>query len=265
MADTSREVNDMKGLHATARFSDRVDDYVRYRPDYPPALLDWLQREQGVDVGWQVADAGAGTGISSKMFLDAGYRVTAVEPNAPMRAAAEGWLRAYEKFEAVDGRADATGLPDASVDLVTVAQAFHWFDEEATRREFARILRPHGLVAIWWNSRRLTGTRFLEGYEALLQKFGTDYTSVAERYADDARMRHWFGSGFRGSARFEHAQQLDFEALRGRLMSSSYAPQTGHPQHEPMLRALRELFDACVVDGRISFDYDTRIFAGQPA
>lgn len=255
----------MNDLHSTVRFSDRVDDYVRYRPDYPPALIEWLQREQGVDAAWRVADVGAGTGISSKMFLDAGYRVTAVEPNAPMRAAAERWLQAYENFDAVDGKADATGLPDASVDLVTVAQAFHWFDQETTRREFARILRPRGLAAIWWNSRRLTGTRFLEGYEALLQQFGTDYASVAERYADDERMRAWFGAGFRGSARFEHAQRLDFEALRGRLMSSSYAPQAGHPQHEPMLRALRELFDSCAEQGTVSFDYDTRIFAGHMA
>jgi SAM-dependent methyltransferase len=255
----------MSDLHSTARFSDRVDDYVRYRPDYPSALIEWLQREQGVDAAWRVADVGAGTGISSKMFLDAGYRVTAVEPNAPMRAAAERWLQAYENFDAVDGKADATGLPDASVDLVTVAQAFHWFDQETTRREFARILRPRGLAAIWWNSRRLTGTRFLEGYEALLQQFGTDYASVAERYTDDERMRAWFGAGFRGSARFEHAQRLDFEALRGRLMSSSYAPQAGHPQHEPMLRELRELFDNCAEQGTVSFDYDTRIFAGHMA
>ena len=255
----------MSELHSTARFSDRVDDYVRYRPDYPTALLDWLQRELGVDADWRVADVGAGTGISSKMFLDAGYRVTAVEPNAPMRAAAERWLQAHKNFDAVDGRADATGLADASVDLVTVAQAFHWFDEEGTRREFARILRPRGLAAIWWNSRRLAGTRFLEGYEALLQTFGTDYTKVAERYADDSRMRAWFGAGFRGSASFEHAQRLDFEALRGRLMSSSYAPPAGHPQHEPMLQALRELFDSCAEYGTVSFDYDTRIFAGHLA
>lgn len=253
----------MSELDSTARFSDRVGDYVRYRPDYPPALLDWLQREQGVDNGWRVADVGAGTGISSKMFLDAGYRVTAVEPNGRMRAAAEQWLHGYEKFDAVDGRAAATGLPGASVDLVTSAQAFHWFDEAATRREFARILRPKGLAAIWWNSRRLTGTRFLEGYEALLLEYGTDYVSVAERYADDARMRAWFGAGFRGSAYFDHVQRLDFDALRGRLMSSSYVPKAGHPQHEPMLRALRDLFENCATQGTISFEYDTRVFAGE--
>jgi SAM-dependent methyltransferase len=258
-------VDDMGELHPTARFSDRVDDYVRYRPDYPLALLDWLQRELGVDASWRVADIGAGTGISSKMFLDAGYRVTAVEPNAPMRTAAERWLRAYPGFDAVDGGADATGLAAASVDLVTVAQAFHWFDEEAARREFARILRSGGLAAIWWNSRRLSGTRFLEGYEALLQTYGTDYTSVAERYADDAQMRGWFGAGYRGSASFGHGQRLDFEALRGRLMSSSYVPQVGHPGNESMLHALRELFDACAEHGTVSFDYDTRIFAGQLA
>jgi SAM-dependent methyltransferase len=255
----------MSKLDSTTRFSDRVDDYVRYRPDYPPALLEWLQREQGVDAGWRVADVGAGTGISSKMLLDAGYRVTAVEPNAPMRLAAKSWLKSYETFSAVDGMADSTGLPDASVDLVTVAQAFHWFDEQATRREFARILRPRGLAAIWWNSRRLTGTRFLEGYEKLLLDYGTDYVSVAERYADDAQMRVWFGEGYRGSASFEHAQRLDFDALRGRLMSSSYVPKEGHPKHTPMLRALRELFDTCAEAGTISFDYDTRVYAGHLA
>ena len=252
-------------LDPTARFSNRVDDYVRYRPDYPQALLDWLQREQGVDGRWRVADIGAGTGISSKLFLDAGYRVTAVEPNGPMRAAAIKWLHGYEKFDAVDGNACATGLPDASVKLVTAAQAFHWFDEESTRREFARILQPGGLTTIWWNSRRLSGTPFLEGYEALLQEYGTDYASVAERYPDDARMRLWFGAGLRGNAHFDHVQQLDFDVLRGRLMSSSYVPQAGHPQHEPMLRALRELFDHCAENGTVSFDYDTRVFAGELA
>ena len=252
----------MNELRNTERFSDRVADYVRYRPDYPAALLDWLRREHGVTAAWKVADVGAGTGISSKLFLDAGHEVTAVEPNTPMREAAVAWLGGNPRFRAVDGRADATGLADAGVDLVTVAQAFHWFDPESARREFARMLRPGGLAAIFWNSRRLTGTPFLEGYEALLQRYGTDYTSVAERYADDDRMRAWFGAGWRGTARFEHRQSLDFDALRGRLMSSSYAPKEGHPQHEPMIAALRGLFERCQQDGHISFDYDTRIIVG---
>lgn len=252
----------MSELRSTERFSDRVADYVRYRPDYPVALVDWLHREHGVDASWDAADVGAGTGISAKLFLDAGHRVTAVEPNAPVRAAAEQWLGDNPRFRAVDGRADATGLPDGSVALIVVAQAFHWFDETAARREFARILRPGGLAAIVWNSRRLTGTPFLEGYEALLQHYGTDYTSVAERYADESRMRAWFGSGFRGAGHFDHGQKLDFDALKGRLMSSSYAPQAGHRQHAPMIEALRTLFDATAIDGRVDFTYDTRVYVG---
>ncbi len=253
----------MSDLKPTERFSDRVADYVRFRPDYPMAMLEWLQNEHGVNPHWWVADIGAGTGISSKLFLDGGYRVIAVEPNEPMRSAAEQWLGDNERFRIIDGRATATGLDDASVDLITVAQAFHWFDQDAARREFQRILRPNGLVAVIWNSRRLVGTPFLEGYEALLKKYGTDYTSVAERYGDEPQMRKWFGEGYLGMGRFDHGQQLDFEALSGRLMSSSYAPRAGHPSHEPMMQALRELFERCAEDGRISFDYDTVIYVGK--
>lgn len=255
----------MNTCNTTERFTNRVADYVRYRPGYPAGLLDWLQAELGVNATWKVVDVGAGTGISARMFLDAGYAVTAVEPNADMRDAAVAWLGDNPRFRAAEGRADATGLADDSADLVTAAQAFHWFDPAAAHREFARILRPHGLAAIWWNSRRLTGTPFLEGYEALLQRYGTDYAQVAERYADDQRMRAWFGHGLRGTARFNHAQQLDFDGLRGRLLSSSYAPTASHPGHVPMLRALRELFDATARDGVVSLDYDTRVFAGEVA
>ena len=253
----------MNDLHSTERFSNRVADYVRYRPTYPTAMVDWLRKAHGVTPDWRVADIGAGTGISSKMFLDASHSVIAVEPNAAMRSAAVEWLGSNQKFRAVDGRADATTLDDGSVDLISVAQAFHWFDPDNTRREFHRILRSGGLAAIYWNSRRLIGTPFLEGYEALLQAYGTDYTSVAERYADEPRMREWFDKGWRGTASFDHRQLLDFDALRGRLMSSSYAPQAGHAKHEPMIEALHELFDACAVEGRVSFDYDTRVYVGE--
>ena len=253
----------MNDLRSTERFSDRVEDYVRYRPDYPRALVDWLHG-LGVHTDWVVADIGAGTGISSKLFLDAGHRVTAVEPNAAMRAAAERWLGGEGRFHAVDGTAEATGLADGSVDLVIAAQAFHWFDTDKVRAEFARILPPRGMVAVFWNTRRLVGTPFLEGYERLLHEYGVDYVSVAERYADDETMARWFGHGYRGMASFPHGQKLDYDALVGRTMSSSYAPKPGHPNHEPMLFGLRSLFDATQDGGTIDFDYDTRVFAGHP-
>ncbi|MCD0246317.1 class I SAM-dependent methyltransferase [Xanthomonas melonis] len=244
------------------RFNDRVAAYVRYRPSYPPQLLRWLHDDLGVTPALPVADIGAGTGISSRLFLEAGYAVTAVEPNPAMRAAAQQWLAEFPRFQAIDGTAEATGLADASVGLVSAAQAFHWFDMQAVRGEWARILQPGGLAVVYWNSRELESTAFLRGYEQLLLDYGTDYAAVAERYQDDATMQAWFGDGFRAMARFPNVQRLDFDALRGRLLSSSYAPLAHDARHAPMLAALRALFDAYAHDGVIDFHYQTRIFAG---
>ena len=249
----------------TERFSDRVANYVRFRPDYPAALPRWLEEHAGMAPDALIADVGAGTGITSKMLLDAGRRVVAVEPNAPMREAAVAWLGDEPGFRAVDGRAEATTLADRSVEGVIAGQAFHWFNPVATRAEFARIVRPGGFVALFWNSRRLTGTPFLEGYEKLLHDYGVDYASVAERYSDDDAMQDYFGDSMIGSASFPHGQRLDYTALEGRLLSSSYVPQAGTPTHAPMLQALRKLFDTTSTEGRVDFDYDTRVYAGRIA
>ncbi|KRG40719.1 methyltransferase [Stenotrophomonas panacihumi] len=249
-------------LSSQSRFSNRVADYVRYRPGYPPQLMAWVHGRLGIAPQARVADIGAGTGISSRLFLQAGHPVIAVEPNAAMRAAAEQWLGGEAGFSAIGGSAEATGLADASVDVVSAAQAFHWFDMRAVRVEWARILRPGGLAVVYWNSRLLEATPFLAGYEALLLEYGTDYSAVSERYQDDATMRAWFGEGFVDAASFPNVQRMDFSALRGRLLSSSYAPAEGQPRHAPMLEALRALFDRHAVDGHIEFAYQTRAFAG---
>lgn len=249
---------------STQRFTDRVSDYVKYRPGYPREIVTWLHERCGLQQGARVADIGAGTGISARCFLDAGHTVIAVEPNGAMRAAADAWLSGYRGYASVAGTAEATTLDDASVDLVIAAQAFHWFDPDTARREFARILAPGGQVALFWNSRLVDGTPFLEGYEALLQRYSVDYQAVSERYGDDASMAAWFGDGLLHAAQFPNAQRLDFDGLKGRLMSSSYAPKAGHVNHEPMLAALRELFDRTAQGGTVEFIYETRMYAGTP-
>ncbi|CAG9197728.1 Methyltransferase [Paraburkholderia tropica] len=249
---------------STRRFTDRVADYVKYRPGYPREVATFAHVECGVAPGATVADIGAGTGLSSKLFLDAGHPVVSVEPNAAMRAAADAFLAPYARYRSVAGTAEASTLDDASVDLAITAQAFHWFDKAAARREFARILKPRGKILLFWNSRLLKGSAFLEGYEALLREFSADYANVAESYPSDDAMADWFGDGFEQKTVFPNAQRLDFDGLQGRLMSSSYAPKADDARHGPMLAALRTLFDATQQDGSVNFAYETRVYAGKP-
>lgn len=250
---------------SATRFDDRVEDYVRYRPGYPAALIDWLHDELGVSADAAVADIGAGTGISSRLFLDAGHPVVAVEPNAAMRAAAERALGAAHgsRFRALAGTAEATALPDRSTDVVAAAQAFHWFDTEVVRREWARVLRPGGLAVVFWNTWSAGDSDFLAAYDALLRTWGTDYAGVAQRWQDDATMQAWFGSGLAGRRSWPNPQRLDYDALRGRLLSSSYTPRAGTPGHAELLAGLRDLFDTHARDGHVDFDYRTRAFAGR--
>jgi ubiquinone/menaquinone biosynthesis C-methylase UbiE len=128
----------------TQRFSSRVENYVKYRPGYPPAILDLLRDKCGLTSASTVADIGSGTGILTGLLLKSGARVFGVEPNPDMRAAGERLLAGQANFTSLAGTAEATTLPAQSVGIITAGQAFHWFDREPTRREFQRILQPGG-------------------------------------------------------------------------------------------------------------------------
>jgi SAM-dependent methyltransferase len=246
----------------TQRFSPRVEDYLRYRPGYPDALVEWLRVSQGLTDGASVADIGAGTGLSTRLFLAHGHLVVAVEPNDEMRQALTQDLGDLPGLRVVGGRGEATGLGDASVDLISCATAFHWLEPGPARQEWARILRPAGLACVYWNARVPAHSAFLQGYEDLLHRFGTDYAHVTERRPDDAAMQAWFGAGYRGMAEFPNPQWLDFQALYGRVRSSSSAPPADHPNHPKMREALQRLFDDNAQQGQVRFDYLTRAFAG---
>jgi SAM-dependent methyltransferase len=242
------------------RFSNRVADYIRYRPGYPPAIIDVFRYDCALTPDSVVADVGSGTGILTKLLLGNGNVVYGVEPNAEMREAGENFLQQYSRFKSVEGSAEATTLPTASVDLIVAGQAFHWFDRSAARREFARILKPGGWVALIWNEREVTATPFMSEYEQLIERHGTDYSAVHHKYSEQAGIDEFFAPSKVAMREFENQQHIDFDGLKGRLMSASYAPPTGDPRHEPMIRDLLALFTRHQSDGRVTILYRTRIY-----
>jgi ubiquinone/menaquinone biosynthesis C-methylase UbiE len=247
----------------TERFTSRVETYAKYRPGYPAEVIELLRSECGLTPDSIVADVGSGTGIFSELLLKNGNTVIGVEPNAAMRGAAENLLRGYSKFQSVNGSAETTTLANASVNLITAGQAFHWFDASAARDEFVRILKPGGFVALIWNDRRLDSSAFLRNYETLLREYGTDYAKVQE-YDPIAQIGNFFAPQSFKHKEFANRQEFDYPGFKGRVLSASYTPEPGNPKFEPMIKALQDLFDSCEENGSVALEYDTRVFYGQP-
>lgn len=264
--------------NSTTRFSDRVEDYVKYRPHYPEVIPGYLSSVYSFDPSWDVADIGSGTGISTELFLRNGNRVYAVEPNAAMRGAAEELLGHYTRaaaaagkpgkadsgaagrFISIDGTAEATGLAAGSLQLIIAGQAFHWFDPVRSKAEFIRILRPGGVVALIWNE-RLTDTPFEREYDELIGRYGKDYKTTNHRNIADLQIADFFHPAAVALAQFANEQRFDFEGLKGRLLSSSYMPKEG-PDYSAMLQDLEGLFARRQLAGQVRVGYDTRVYSG---
>ena len=249
-------------LDPTKRFSNRVENYLKYRPRYPAEIISLIEKECGLTPETVIADFGSGTGFLSELFLRHGNRVLGVEPNAEMRAAGERLLAGYPNFISIDATAEATTLPDASVNLVTAGQAFHWFDRDRTRREFQRILKPGGWVVIIWNTFPTGRSALVKAYDDVLVRYGTDYREVA-REIEDSGIENFFPPGECKTARFDFQQTFDWEGFKGRLLSASYAPTPDSANYEPMLSDLRRVFDSHQKDGTVVFDYDTVVYYGR--
>lgn len=245
----------------TQRFSNRVENYVKYRPGYPTEILKLFRGEMNLTSSSVVADVGSGTGISTKLFLENGNPVFGVEPNEPMRRAAEEVLKHYPNFTSIDGTSTKTNLPETSVDLITAFQAFHWFEGDKTRDEFKRILKPGGYVALVWNERQTDTNEFLIDYEKFLLKFATDYTKVRHENTGEEELGKFFEKGFAVEV-FQNEQILDFAGLKGRVLSSSYMPAADDAGYEPMIEELKTLFTKYREQDRITILYDTRVNYG---
>jgi SAM-dependent methyltransferase len=248
---------------STERFSDRVENYVRFRPGYPTVVLEILKQEIRLDASWTTADVGSGTGISAELFLRNGNFVYGVEPNGPMRAAAERLLAGYPNFHSIAGTAEFTSLPDRCVDAVVAAQAFHWFDARGARKEAQRILKLSGWSVLLWNTRRLNATPFLRAYEEMLLVHGTDYQRVRHDKIDAGKLAEFYGGGDYSARSIPNEQRLTLEALRGRLLSASYVPAAGAPGYNAMLDAVERVFHQHQRGGEVVLEYDLEIIFGR--
>jgi ubiquinone/menaquinone biosynthesis C-methylase UbiE len=256
-----------KPLNSSGRFTGRAENYARYRPGYPDAIIDLLRNKAGWREEAEVADIGAGTGISSELFLRHGNRVWAVEPNADMRSQTENLCACFPGLQVIAGTAESTTLPDACADFAVSGQAFHWFDVPSCRPEFLRILKPQGQAVLMWNKRQVDSSPFLAAYEDVLLRYGTDYRDHwgSDRRDLAALVTPFFGEdGFRTSS-FRSDRHLDLEGLIGAVLSASYAPLPGHPNHDPMIAALGDLFSRFAHDGNVSIEFQTVVYWGRPA
>ena len=251
----------------TNRFSDRVDNYVKYRPHYPAEIIDFLKVENIISENSVIADIGSGTGISAELFLKNNYKVFGIEPNEPMRLAAENILKNYSDknlFVSVDGKAEATTLENNSVNVIVCAQAFHWFNNDEFKKECKRILKPNGIVVLMWNDRRTDTTDFLKVYEDFLQMFGTDYKEINHKNTQEkSQFDNFFGKGKYREKSFYNYQDVDFAGLKGRVLSSSYMPNEGHKDFDFMIYCLKKIFMRYQENGLVRLDYDTKIYFGQ--
>jgi len=244
-------------LRPTQRFSNRVENYVKYRPSYPQAIVPFFETRLGLRKDQRIADIGSGTGLFAKPLLEQGYPVTCLEPNDDMRGAGERQLSHYPGFTSRKHTAERTGLRGASVDLITVAQAFHWMEPAATKKEFQRILKPGGHIVLAWNL-RLTHTPFMESYNALKKDYAID--GLITNHAGEAEIQDFFAPSALNIEVFPNPQRLDFDGLKGQLLSASYIPLPGHPRYDAMIAALADLFVEHNEQGFVAMEYETKLY-----
>ena len=252
-------------LKSTERFSKTVEHYVKYRPHYPDEIIDLLTTACNLSSHELIADIGSGTGILTKLWLENNYHVMGVEPNKAMRSAGEQFLKDYKNFTSIDGTAENTGLADHSIDLITVAQAFHWFDPVKVKQEFLRILKPKAWCVLLWNFRNSLASSMMYAYEELLLKHGTDYKQVAAENVEDEEIQKFFAPLPTHISIFENVQVFDWDGLRGRLLSTSYLPKPEDAGYEAMIKDAHTIFSAHQKDGKIDFIYDCKCYYGQLA
>lgn len=245
------------------RFTGRTSDYSRSRPQYPQEILEVLLREKAIGKDSIIADIGSGTGKLAQLFLDGGYEVKCIEPNQEMRAQAAKDLQAYPRKSIMDGTAESTGLEDHSVDLVAAGQAFHWFDPAASSREFHRILKTGGRVALVWNDRVESQGDFNSDYEQVCRTYSHGYHKSGSLSLDRSAIDKFFGGKIKEFT-IENNQSLGLDGIKGRYLSASYSLSPEDSRYGEALRKLESAFSRHSTGGVVRIRYETKLFLGTP-
>lgn len=244
----------------TTRFSKTVDNYIKYRPGYPESILELMQAELGLQATHRIADIGAGTGKLTQLLLKSNAPTYAIEPNADMLHAARQLLEHHPSFHPIEASAEQTTLPNQSVDFITAGQAFHWFDKVRSRNEFLRILKPGGYCLIIWNKRADEQSDFMYAYNEYLKNYSTDLNLINLRNVDEPTIQTFLGQEQFQFRQYDHYQAFDWEGLKGRYLSCSYALHEGHDGHEKALAALSNLFEQFAIDGQVKMWYNAVVY-----
>ncbi|MDH3222381.1 MAG: class I SAM-dependent methyltransferase [Gemmatimonadota bacterium] len=240
------------------RFSQRAEPYDRGRPGYPAELYTWYRARFRLQAESVVADVGAGTGLHTEGLAGIVGRVWAVEPNDRMRDQARERFRGATSVRVSPGSAEHMGLPDASVDLVTAAQAFHWFQPPSFAREVRRVLRRPDSWCLVWNVRNPAGNAFTAGYEEILHRFGNGYAAIRESWGDPDRIAEFYGGDVDRRV-LPNRQAFDFDGVEANMASSSYMPSVGAEGWDPARAALDALFRRESHGGLIELAYETLV------
>jgi len=249
----------LEDLNPLERFSRVTDDYTKYRPGYPEGIVGVLTNEYALSVSSVIADIGSGTGKLSKLFLDNGNTLYAVEPNLQMRQSAESIFGENSKFISINGSAENSMLQNNLADFVVCGQAFHWFHVDKALIEFERILKKNGIVALIWNKRD-DSRKMMAEYKKLIKKYCPERKKIGNPNFTKKDMDRIFKPHPVKYYTFGYYQILDFEELAGRLRSSSYSPPVESVLYNQLMLKLKVLFDEYQQDGKIRFNYKTEMF-----
>lgn len=260
-------------------FTQRVENYVKYRPHYPQAVLELLKSECGLTSTHIIADVGSGTGFLAELFLENGNPVFGIEPDPDMRAAAEYYLQSFPNFTSIAAPAETTTLSNQSVDFLTAGQAFHWFNIGRTKKEFTRVLKTNGWVVVVWNARRTSGTPFLVALEEFWQtkqfwkKSSSRQTAQQLERTQMYRLNRelveqellipFFESGGFNEKVFENPMICDIHSFKGQVLSGAPALEPDDPYYVVMLETLERIFQTHQANEVVTIEYNVYVIYGQ--